>query len=114
VRARARSAAFTFGAWRKNYVCLDSGLVSEFFTRRGIFNAKLRHELAHFRNKDINKTGVTMGSWWVFATVGPAVLLYCLATQPRSWDTIGALSMRLAVIAAVVYLARKAVIRSRE
>jgi hypothetical protein len=62
---------------------MNSALVSEFFTRRNVFDAKIRHELAHFRNRDINKTGITMVSWWIFAATGLAVVIYCLLQQPN-------------------------------
>jgi Zn-dependent protease with chaperone function len=114
VRPRPHSEAFTFGSWFKHYICLDSGLVNEFFTRRDVFDAKLRHELAHFRNKDINKTSLTKASWWIFATIGPGIFLYCLVRQPNTVGVLGALSVRFAIIAATVYLAHRAVIRSRE
>ncbi len=83
IRSGSRTEAFTFGNWFGHYLCLDAGLVFEFFTRRNVFDAKIRYELAHFRNKDINKAGLTTASWWTFVTITPAVF----ELPPISLDT---------------------------
>jgi Zn-dependent protease with chaperone function len=114
IRARARTDAFTFGNWFRHYLCLDSGLVGEFFINRAAFDAKIRHELAHFRNKDISKADVTTVSWWLFALLVPLVFIYGLLQHSTSTEDVAALSWRFAVIIAAVWLARNAVIRARE
>lgn len=117
VRDRARTDAFTFGHWFRRYLCLDSGLVVEFFTNRPAFEAKIRHELAHFRNRDISKADVTTISWWLFVLTVPLAFLYSfynLQGSPSTRPDTAALAWRFAVIVGAVYLARNAVFRARE
>jgi hypothetical protein len=106
--------AFTFGSWFQNFLCLDTGLVGEFYSDRATFDAKIRHELAHFRNKDINKFGLSTASWWLFLLTTPPVLLYGIQLNPRYLDVLGPQAWRFALVVAAVYLARNAVIRARE
>ena len=117
VRPRAMTEAFTFGSWLRRYLSLDSGLVGEFFTDRAAFDAKIRHELAHFRNRDISKAELTTISWWLFAAIVPLLLLYSFLQQGLSGRSLAMLASqgwRFALVVGVVYLARNAVIRARE
>ena len=50
----------TFGYFGKYYVVLSLGLINEFRIHPDVFDAYVLHELAHVRNKDINKTYFTI------------------------------------------------------
>lgn len=114
VRSRAKAEAFTFGNWFRRYLSLDSGLISEFYTKRAAFDAKIRHELAHFRNGDISKVDLTTISWRLFITIVPLILLYTASLGKLSLVMLADLSWRFALIVGAVFLARNAVIRARE
>ena len=94
VRFRNATGAFAFGHWFRSYVCLDAGLLTTFVTDEPMFWAKVRHELAHFRNKDTNKTGLTTASWLVFIIVLPLVLLFTLFKHP-DYETSCGIAWRL-------------------
>jgi len=106
--------AFTFGHWFANYIALDAGLIVRFLADRAGFDAKLRHEFAHFRNNDINKTGLTDASWTAFAIVAPLVVLYVFMQRPVDAEWALGLSWRFAVTVGTIWLPRNAVIRARE
>ncbi|WP_328534763.1 M48 family metalloprotease [Micromonospora zamorensis] len=117
-----------FGLPRRRRVALDVGLLVRFDTDRPGFRAVIRHELAHLRNRDVDQAYLTIAIWWSFALVAlaPFVVLSLfpdLLRRPfpaallQIGDDPGRLTHRLVtvlVLAAVVYLARNAILRSRE
>lgn len=113
VRPRAETGAFAFGHWFCSYICLDAGLMATFSSLPSSFRAKVRHELAHFRNRDINKTGLTTSAWSVFIVVVPFLLAFTVSVTPDYASTASIL-WRAAAIVAFVYFSRNAILRSRE
>ena len=117
-----------FGLPRRRRVALDVGLLVRFDTDRPGFRAVVRHELAHLRNRDVDRAYLTIAVWWSFVLVAltpfvvlsliPDLLRRPLGTALRGiGDNPGKLIHRLAtvlVLAAVVYLARNAILRARE
>ncbi|MGV9212793.1 M48 family metalloprotease [Micromonospora sp. RB23] len=117
-----------FGLPRRRRVALDVGLLVRFDTDRPGFRAVIRHELAHLRNRDVDQAYLTIAIWWSFAllALAPFVLLSLfpdLLRRPfpapllQIGDDPGRLTHRLVTVlalAAVVYLARNAILRARE
>lgn len=103
--------ALAFGRFGKYYVGLSGGLVIQHQTDPAAFRAVLRHELAHLRNRDINKTYFTVAIW-------PAFLVAVLA--PSLFTRLGIASLRplvnegLLILAALVYFTHNALLRTRE
>ncbi len=79
---------------------------------RPAFRAILRHELAHIRNRDVGITYFTIAIWYAFLLV--AVLPFALTLLDEGVGSIFSVTWRLLVLAALVYLTRNAVLRSRE
>ncbi|GAA0590473.1 hypothetical protein GCM10010174_01830 [Kutzneria viridogrisea] len=123
-----RAGGVAFGHRRRPRVCLDAGLVALLDHDRPTFEAVVLHELAHVRNNDIATTYATLATWRAFLIIGllPYLLVtidpFLLSADP--WHpptllpltgpvTLG-LAVRLAALVLLVYLARTAVLRSRE
>ncbi len=111
------SSGLAFGRFRKYYVALGGGLVTQFYTDRPAFRAVVLHELAHLRNADVNKTYFAVAVWqgFVVAALVPFAisLVYNLF---RSGDPgfVFNLLWRIGVLALLVYLTRNATLRARE
>ncbi|SCF23393.1 M48 family metalloprotease [Micromonospora chokoriensis] len=117
-----------FGLPRCRRVALDVGLLVRFDIDRPGFRAVIRHELAHLRNRDVDQAYLTIAIWWSFALLALAPFLVLslfpdLLRRPfpaallQIGDDPGRLTHRLVtvlVLAAVVYLARNAILRARE
>jgi len=118
-----------FGRFGRYYVRLDAGLIVLRGTDPDGFRAVVRHELAHLRNRDVNQTYLTVALWRAFvllivALLAAALLRPGLMGYPRGTGvfrvapfTLSALSRYwapLAALAAMVYLTRNAILRSRE
>jgi Zn-dependent protease with chaperone function len=113
-----------FGRPRCRYVQLNAGLVTLFTTNLAAFRAVVLHELAHLRNRDVDKTYLTVSIWRAFVAVAliPYVVLILhprLFSTPRYWSwtnlpgqarNVGS----LVVLALLVYLTRNAILRVRE
>lgn len=106
---------------------LTEGMVPEKDTaERKVFDAVLAHEIAHVRERDVAKTYLSIWIWYVFVVVvvAPTLVLAfhpnVLAT-PFTWSAgylapsqwLGTV-VALAVLTALVYLTRRAVLRTRE
>jgi Zn-dependent protease with chaperone function len=93
-------------------VALTGGLVVRQATDPAAFRAVVRHELAHIRNRDVDITYFTVSLWYAFllTTIAPFVLT--LLDENRV--TLRGVTWRVAALAALVYLTRNAVLRSRE
>ena len=93
-------------------VALTGGLVVRATTDREGFDAVVRHELAHIRNRDVDLTYFTVSLWHAFLL--GAVAPFALTLLDESAETVGRVTWRLAALAVLVYLTRNAVLRSRE
>ena len=124
----ATSGGQAFGLPGRRAVCLDVGLLVRFGLDLAGFRAVVRHELAHLRNRDIDRTYLTVAVWWSFVLVAlaPFVVLSlnpALLRRPLSLSsaTVGESPavwihrlVALVVLTLVVLLARNAVLRARE
>ncbi|WP_338930480.1 M48 family metalloprotease [Streptomyces netropsis] len=126
--ALARSSnGLAFGVpWRRR-VIIDAPLVRCFHTDRDLFRVVIAHELAHLRNRDVDKTYLAFGIWWAFLTV--AVMPFGVLTLHRAWsgeppvippgvvqylvDVPHALGL-MAALTVLVHLIRNSVLRARE
>ncbi|MEV5139456.1 M48 family metalloprotease [Streptomyces syringium] len=126
--ALARSSnGLAFGMpWRRR-VIIDAPLVRRFHTDRDVFRAVIAHELAHLRNRDVDKTYLAFGIWWAFLTV--AVIPFGVLTLYSAWSggapVIPPGAMRylvdvphavglMAALTVLVHLIRNSVLRARE
>jgi Zn-dependent protease with chaperone function len=123
-------AGLAFGRWGRPMIQINAGLVPLFLTDQATFRAILLHELAHVRNRDIGRTYFTVAVWRAFLLVAlaPFVLLNIfpnLIIGPDHWQLtdVGNELLRstkiqgviaVAVLTALIYLTRAAVLRSRE
>jgi Zn-dependent protease with chaperone function len=117
-----------FGLPGRRRISLDVGLLARFDTDRPGFRAVVRHELAHLHNRDVGRTYLTIAAWWSFVTVAllpflAVTLKSNLLREPLSphrgttTDTSAEALYRLGTVlalTAIVYLARNAVLRTRE
>jgi Zn-dependent protease with chaperone function len=101
-----------FGRLGKYRVAISGGLVTLFYTDLPAFKAVVLHELAHIRNKDIDKTYLTVSVWRAFVLT--ALLPLAISFFGRSAGEIAGVGWRAAVLALLVYLIRNAVLRTRE
>lgn len=118
-----------FGRFGRYYVRLDAGLIVLRGTDPAGFGAVVRHELAHLRNRDVNQTYLTVALWRAFVLLilvllAAALLLPGLLDYPRGTSAfrvapstlyvLGPYWAPLAILTAMVYLTRNAILRSRE
>jgi Zn-dependent protease with chaperone function len=104
-------SAIAFGALGRYTVGIHGGLVTRWSTDRPGFRAVILHELAHIRNGDVDKTYLTVASWWAFVL---AVLLPFGAGLLRNRQSILDVGVRAAALVFLVYVIRNAVLRARE
>jgi Zn-dependent protease with chaperone function len=105
------SGGLAFGHPGRYSVAIGGGLVVKHTTDRPAFDAVLRHELAHIRNRDVGITYFTLAVWYAFLLVA---LLPFLITIVDQSDLLTSVTWRTAALAALVFLTRNAVLRSRE
>ncbi len=118
-----------FGRFGRYYVRLDAGLVVLLSTDPAGFRAVVRHELAHLRNRDVDQTYLTVALWRAFlliillpvaaAFLEPVLVHNPLGTGVRqavqlTLGSLGGFWVPMLGLAAMVYLIRNAVLRSRE
>jgi Zn-dependent protease with chaperone function len=108
----ASSSGVAFGRRGRYVVALGGGLVMTYHSDRDAFRAVLRHELAHLRNGDVDRTYLAIASWWAFLVAALAPFAVSLVDEPA--DYIAAVLWRAAVLAALVYVLRNGVLRARE
>jgi Zn-dependent protease with chaperone function len=111
------AVGLAFGRRGSYYVALTGGLVARFYSDRPAFDAVLLHELAHLRNGDVDKTYLALSLWQSFVVTGVIPLLGTIVLRPTlgaAADYARLLSWRILALAGLVYLARNAVLRSRE
>lgn len=104
------SGGLAFGHPGRYSIAIGGGLVVRHTTDRPAFDAVVRHELAHLRNRDVGITYFTLSVWHAFVLVALAPFLVTMAANGLAWSS----AWRLGVLAALVYLTRNAVLRSRE
>ncbi|SOD89242.1 M48 family metalloprotease [Streptomyces sp. Ag109_G2-15] len=123
----ASKNGLTFGLPWRRCVIVDDGLAKCFHADRDLFRAVMVHELAHLRNRDVDKTYLAFGIGWAFLIVavmpfgalalhsawsgGPPVLpsgaLQYLVDAPHALGLAAALTL-------LVRLVRNSVLRARE
>jgi Zn-dependent protease with chaperone function len=107
-----------FGRLGRSYVALSGGLVTQFYTDQPAFRAVLLHELAHLRNADTNISYFAVAIWQAFVLAALAPFAIGLViTLMRSLDDLSLvlnLAWRGLLLAALVYLTRSAILRTRE
>ena len=101
-----------YGHFGRYSVALTGGLVTRQIADPPAFDAVVRHELAHIRNRDVDTTYITLAIWYAF--LATAVVPFVLTLLDEGAETIARVSWRLAALALLVYLTRNAVLRSRE
>lgn len=103
--------ALAFGRIGRHYVAVTGGLIARLLTDPEIARAILRHELAHLKNEDVDKTYLAVAIWQSFLALA---LVPLVATLPfTGLDPLG-VGLRVFVLAALVYASRNAVLRTRE
>ena len=93
-------------------VALTGGLVVRATTEPDAFRAVVLHELAHIRNRDVDVTYFTVSLWYGFLLA--AIVPFVLTLFDESLETLFKVGWRVTALAALVYLTRNAVLRSRE
>jgi Zn-dependent protease with chaperone function len=106
----ASAGGLAFGHPGRYSIAIGGGLVVRHTTDRPAFDAVVRHELAHIRNRDVGLTYFTLSVWHAFLLVAVVPFLVTMASDGLAWSA----SWRIAVLALIVYLTRNAVLRSRE
>lgn len=114
-------SGLAFGRIGHYYVALPGGLVTLYYADRPTFRAVILHELAHLKNADIDKTYFAVAVWQAFVVIAfiPFLCLtvYFIFTNPALDEpSLYLLNMiwRIVPLAALVYLMRNAVLRTRE
>ncbi|MFC7386277.1 M48 family metallopeptidase [Sphaerisporangium rhizosphaerae] len=108
---RPTTGGRAFGHYPRYRVVLDLGLLAQAADDSGPLRAVLAHELMHVRNRDIDLTYLAMSVWWAFLLVVVAPFLAAGLWYPAS---VAAMSWRVALLVALLWFARAAVLRSRE
>ncbi|HWO59985.1 MAG TPA: M56 family metallopeptidase, partial [Umezawaea sp.] len=116
-----RAGGVAFGTRRKPVVCLDAGLVALLDRDRAGFDAVVLHELAHVRNGDVPTTYATLSVWRAVLAVVLLPYLVFFVNPVLDWSLpnldspiTAALVVRVVLLVLLVYVARTAVLRSRE
>ncbi|GLZ33258.1 hypothetical protein Lesp02_54460 [Lentzea sp. NBRC 105346] len=119
-----RAGGVAFGHHRRKIVCLDAGLVMLHRRDPASFRAIVLHELAHVR-ADVTTTYATLAVWRAFLGVVLVPYLLTLVNpmllSSTPWKIVWSdniinlgVGWRLGVMVVLMYLARTAVLRSRE
>ncbi len=111
-------AGLAFGSIGRRFIALGTGLVVMFGTDRPSFAAIVRHELAHVRNADINKTYLAVSAWTAFVVLalvpyGFSIAVPVLYGTTDGWTTL-IRAFPAFVLGILVYSTRNALLRSRE
>ncbi len=101
-----------FGRHGRYYVALTGGLVGLFHGDRPGFRAIVLHELAHLRNRDIDRTYLTVASWQAFLLVALAPFVVSRLFLPA--EHLWSFAWRLAALTLLVLTTRNEVLRTRE
>lgn len=101
-----------FGSFGRYYVILPTGLLFLFDTNQDIFRAIMLHELAHLRNKDVDKTYFSIVLVCVFVLI--ALIPFLISLLNNSGAEFFQASWRIIALILLVYLTLTSVIRARE
>jgi Zn-dependent protease with chaperone function len=103
---------WTFGR-RGNYrVAFSSTMLPLLGQGHEASRASIRHELAHLKNHDVDRTYLSLSAWCGFAVISTVFFAAVVTGGIRSVGT--AVGFRLLAIVVVVYLSFSAFLRSRE
>jgi Zn-dependent protease with chaperone function len=100
-----------FGRFRRRFIALSGGLMTQFYTDEPAFRAVMLHELAHLGNRDVDQTYLTLAMWWAFVI---AALIPFALSSIRVPLEARYMIWRILALAILVYLTRSAVLRARE
>lgn len=106
-----------FGRLGRHYVALNGGLLTQFHVNPPQFRAIVRHELAHLKNNDVDKTYFAVAASLAFVLVAFIPLGVSLIDDVFFGKDLAFglnLAWRGIVIAGYVYLALAALLRTRE
>jgi Zn-dependent protease with chaperone function len=106
------SGGLAFGHPGRYSIAVGGGLIVQQVADPPAFRAVVRHELAHIRNRDVGITYFTLAIWYAFLLV--SIVPFALTLLDEGAETVWSLLWRLAFLAALVFLTRNAVLRSRE
>jgi Zn-dependent protease with chaperone function len=123
------SSGLAFGRFGKYFVAITGGLVTQYYTDREAFRSVILHELAHLRNKDVDKTYLTVAAWQAFIFVVLLPQFFMVFISPlrellggleninRFFNSLGyalVFAVDAMVLFILVYLSRNALLRTRE
>jgi len=104
-----------FGRRGDYTVALSGAFVAQcFYADRAAFNAIILHELAHIRNRDIDKTFMTISACLAFVVVSAVPLLGVGVFSAHAWHQTLFLIAKTALWSALVLLSGASVLRVRE
>ncbi|MBT2458082.1 M48 family metalloprotease [Streptomyces sp. ISL-86] len=106
--------AVAFGHWGRRYIEVSGGLEDRLRTDPGGFDALVRHELGHIRNRDLDVTQGVTALWWAFVTLVAGAFCLSLTGYAGEGTSLRELCLRLALLTGVVYAARNSYLQSRE
>ncbi len=106
----AASGGLAFGHPGRYSIAIGGGLVVKQIADPPAFDAVVRHELAHIRNRDVGITYFTLAVWYAFLAVAALPFVVTTVDDGIAWGA----TARIAALAVLVYLTRNAVLRSRE
>nr|WP_284506347.1 M48 family metalloprotease [Caballeronia sp. INDeC2] len=111
----ANGLPVTFGRRGDYYVALSGAFVAHYFyADRSAFRAIILHELAHIRNRDIDKTFMTISACLAFVIVSVVPLIGITLFGGRVWQESLFLLAKTALWIALVLLSGASVLRVRE
>ncbi|SPB17717.1 Protease HtpX [Caballeronia novacaledonica] len=111
----ANGLPVTFGRRGDYYVALSGAFVAHYFyADRPAFRAIILHELAHIRNRDIDKTFMTISACLAFVIVSVVPLFGITLLGGRVWHASLFLLAKATLWSALVLLSGASVLRVRE
>ncbi|GIJ71688.1 hypothetical protein Voc01_066050 [Virgisporangium ochraceum] len=103
---------FAYGRPGVHRVALTRGLLAAYRSDPAVFDAVMRHELAHLRHGDVAWTAVASSVWYV---VGPMLAVpVVVAVTGTGLSLLPGYLWRVTVLAVVVHLVTVATLRTRE
>jgi Zn-dependent protease with chaperone function len=110
-----RPSALAFGPPGRRTIAITGGLAVDFSSNPPRFRAIVAHELAHFRNRDVDLTFATIAAWLAFLVIAVVPITLTLGSLVAGApDAVVGLTWRFALLTLLAYLTRNAVLRARE